>query len=138
MRLNRRSAVLIPPIALPFALDVGLTLGLQPADYWAENFSGAAFEAVEFFRWALSIHPALYVLIDCLIFIGYCAVVLITPAWFAKRFMVFLAFTHAFGASTWLWADVTHGLFLIMCLHFIECWLVVSALERSTTVATDS
>jgi hypothetical protein len=93
------------PMVVLAALDVGITLAGQSAEYWAGDRS-AVLEANPIARAILSYQPSALVAFAVVGTAGCCLIVCIVPFEIALGLAFIPSFTHAIGASTWM---VRHG-----------------------------
>lgn len=92
---------LILPAAVPFAFDVALTLGGQPAAYWAGDYDQAS-EMAPVGLALLRYHPLAFAAAA----IGYAALfslaIRFLPAWMALWISLGYLIAHTSGANSWL------------------------------------
>lgn len=120
----KRSLLLISPAILAMALDAGLTLRGQGAEFWSGQF-GTAAEATRTAASFLSQGPLIFLTFV----IGY-ALVCLAPAFvvglFSTRaatiFVIYLTICHLIGAASWL------GIFLPGGLGAVEVYSILPAL----------
>jgi hypothetical protein len=125
--MSPRLWLCLPPVALCL-IDHALTMGSQPAAYWAGDYA-AAREANEGLCWLmrqhpLAIHAALFAWLGL---VG--ALVLALPRRPALLLALAVTIGHTFGAATWLHHTVTAGYWLAIGLCLVSAALVVVAVE---------
>jgi hypothetical protein len=107
-----------------YALDNGLTLFGQSAEYWAGNYR-CANEASPTFNHLLQIHPAAFLAGTLLWAAMFVAVILLLPAFLALITSIVVTFGHTLGAATWLMYRFHFG--YQMCLGLLLVSSIVLA-----------
>jgi hypothetical protein len=112
---NRVLGLCLPPLVL-CALDCGLTLVGQSADYWGGNYHRVN-EASPTFNHLLQLHPAAFAAGNLVWVLLFVAVILLLPNVLALITSIVVTFGHTVGAATWLLYRFHYG--YQMCLGLL-------------------
>lgn len=92
--------LLLPPVAI-CALDFGLTLYGQSAEYWAGNYSSVN-EVSPSFAYYLSIHPLVVVAAGLLWMAIFSVIILLLPERLTLILAIAIVIGHMWGSMTWI------------------------------------
>jgi hypothetical protein len=119
------------PALLVCLVDQVLTLGRQPAEYWAGDYLRAQ-EGSPHGLWLLQIHPLAYAGAAATYMLGFTTLILLLPRVPAQILAVGLVLGHTWGASTWLHPIAPPiGYCLVLGLCGVSAVLIVLGIELS-------
>jgi hypothetical protein len=119
------------PALLICLADQVLTLGRQPAEYWAGDYLCAQ-EGSPHGLWLLQIHPFAYAGAAAIYMLGFTILILLLPRVPSQILAVGLVLGHSWGAASWLFPiSPPIGYCLVLGLYGVSAVLIVLGIELS-------
>ena len=130
--MRRYRLWLCVPVVIMVALDHGLTLWGQSAEYWAGDYTQVN-EASEALAGELRIHLLAFVMTSIALTLFWCTIILLVPKRAAMVIALTLAQANSFGAGTWVvrhFPDPGGVLFFLFLLPSILVMIAWTHQER--------